>query len=117
MGPLLTSGKLAVSNLWKLQKFLAEKLKLAKEDLHPRKNFNPLANQEGRPKEWVRFQAKFPKIGWDSDLERLDFSIMEEKDSKEAERRLELVKELFALFRENVEGLEDQRYQGEIFLI
>merc|ERR1711873_380619 len=35
VGPLLISVKLAISNLWKLQKFLAEKLKLAKEDLRP----------------------------------------------------------------------------------
>ena len=48
---LLTSGKLAISNLCKLQKFLAERLKSAKEDLLPRKNFNPLANQGDRPKE------------------------------------------------------------------
>ena len=33
---------------------------------------------------------------------------MEKKDSKEAGRRLGLVKELFTLFRENVEGLEDK---------
>ena len=109
VGPLLTSGKLAVSILWRLQRFLAEKLKLAKEDLHPRKNFNPLMNQEGRPKEWARFQAKFPRIGWDCDLDKLDFSIMEERDSKEAGRRLGLVKELFTLFRENVEGLENKK--------
>ena len=69
-----------------ITKGLAEKLKLAKEDLHPRKNFNQLANQEGRPKEWVRFQAKFSKVGWNCDLDRLDFSIMEERDSKEAGR-------------------------------
>ena len=37
VGPLLTSGKLALSNLWKLQKILAERLKSAKEDLRPRK--------------------------------------------------------------------------------
>ena len=81
VGPLLTSGNLAISNLWKLQKFLAEKLKSAKEDLCPRKNFNPLANQIDPPKEWTKFQSKSPRIGWDNNLEKLDLSMLDKCDS------------------------------------
>ena len=48
VGPILTSGKPSISNLRKLQRFLAERLKVAKENLHTRKKFNPLANQGDR---------------------------------------------------------------------
>ena len=52
---------------------------------------------------------KFPRINWDNDIEKLDFSILDEEDRQEAERRLKLVMELYNLFKENVEGLENRR--------
>ena len=108
VGPILTSGKLSISNLWKLQKILAERLKSAKEDLRPRKNFKPLTNQGNRPMEWTKFQSKFPRMGWDNDLEKLYLSMLDESDSREAEWTLGLIRNLLMIFKDSVEGLENR---------
>ena len=90
-----------------VQKILAERLKSAKEDLRPRKNFKPLTNQGDRPMEWTKFQSKFPRIGWDNDLEKLYLSMLDESDSREAEWTLGLIRNLLMLFKDSVEGLEN----------
>ena len=99
--------KISLIQFVEVQKILAERLKSAKEDLRPRKNFKPLTNQGDRPMEWTKFQSKFPRIGWDNNLEKLDLSILDECDSREAKQRLRLIWVFFMLFTENGEGLEN----------
>ena len=107
--------KISLIQFVEVQKILAERLKSAKEDLRPRKNFKPLTNQGDRPMEWTKFQSKFPRIGWDNDLEKLYLSMLDESDSREAEWTLGLIRNLLMLFKDSVEGLESRTIPSKVF--
>ena len=110
MGPLTNPGKICLSKVWKLQKYLQRRQIQCRFDFKEKGRYKPLSNQrDAKPKDWSSLQKVWPSINWDNDLRSIKLDALPDDDKNEAYKLIEEINANWDIFQSNMKEISTKR--------
>ena len=117
MSPIINFGKICLSHIWKIQKFLEKSLEQAKYDFKDKNNYKPLANRKDQTKatDWSTLRKQWPSVNWDNEIMEMDLSSLPVEDQGTVKNMLHEVEKYYEIFQSNMKSLKGRKVKRNAF--